>query len=127
MSFAKPAQSAAGSRRTTRSGAIPARGALTPIPGTPVLLASVAARAESMPPRGVAMFAAGVAPLAMAAAEFPAAGVTAFGGVEPGVDDAAAPGGFTSDARSEATLAGADGGDWLIAGLTNRAAYGARI
>jgi hypothetical protein len=66
-----------------------------------------------------AVLADGVPPLA--------AGVTVFGGVEPGVDDAAAPGGFTSDARSEATLAGADGGDWLIAGLTNRAAYGARI
>jgi hypothetical protein len=91
MSFANTALAA--SRRTTRSGAIPERGALTPTPGTPVLVARV----------------------------------TAFGGVEPGVDAATAPGGFTSDARSEATLAGADGGDSLIAGLTNRAAYDARI
>src|SRR4051812_25719840 len=107
MSFANTAL--AGGRRTTRSGDIPGRGALAPAPSTLVLVTSDAAAAD--PP-----------PLAVLAA-----GVAVFGGVEPGVDDAAAPGGLTSDARSEATLAGADGGDWLIAGLTNRAAYGARI
>jgi hypothetical protein len=107
MSFANTAL--AGGRRTTRSGDIPGRGALTPPPGALELVASDVAAADPMP---LAVLAAGVA---------------VFGGVEPGVDEDAAPGGFTSDARSEATLAGADGGDWLIAGLTNRVAYDARI
>src|SRR5947207_13939677 len=119
MSFANPAQSAAGSRRTTRSGAIPERGAVTPTPSTLESVESDVAAADPTLPRVGAMLAEGVPPVA--------AGVAAFGAVEPGVDDAAAPGGFTSDARSEATLAGADGGDWLISGLTNRAAYGGSI
>jgi len=40
----------------------------------------------------------------------PVTGVAVFGGVAPAFE-AAAPGGLTSDARSEATLVGVDDGD----------------
>src|SRR3569833_1546644 len=161
MSFPKPTQSAATSRRATRRGAIlEARAEAPLLPAVAALLAAGSARLETAESPDAEVFIAAVLaangaallPAAVASASDVAlldrtvpADASALGAGKALPDAAPGPGasawdvagcviarvlgaaaGFTSDARSEATLVGAEVGGSHIAVLTIRTGCGAR-